>query len=687
MASSNDAELTISGHSVRLYFNSLTEILIGLDKKKARDNNSGLSSAEHFAEAIQHFHLLDGMRDEPVLVSIAESAGVDITSDSSLIDFISTPDRKVPYFPLRKTIIENILKVTDNPEIFKEITSRAFRYSQKLGVVAKYMGNPEAILHRTHTFDAELNTLLDMREIGAVKGGSLQFGKYDIVPLIFDEQFTQSVTASAPRNVSFYNSPRFVMRCVPTHSQSRVEDTVLAMNTFFGANLSLESEGIELFIGDGNATEYFGKRVSLLEMQQLVEKSKGVSLSELEGVLAPVEGVHYSPISRMMADRDDLPNTAILCERDVYVNEKRIFRAGQFYNSEACFDHFYYQTRGGIFVVLAGLSNIGSAKKFQQAFEDNQTFLRKLANEQAIGNVKLLDEQERRFNEEKKRHEAETRQLKAEKKAALEAREKESLRRELEGSLSEVNRLYTYQNQLMGWAHDIKNDQAAVRMVCLARLKQIYLIAEGEVPFELSQDDLKTSSSLEAKIGDIVEGFSGTEYVGELESIQKVLSRSGSSYTYAQLIMGKKIEVPKEKVNYAEFLDRVISDARVLNSSEVDISLTVGPDVEVEISPRDLKAAYINILDNVLDASIGGYARIEVKRMGAKVMTIINQSGVLDPVIAQKLTRGERVGSTKGDRGHGVGTVASYNIIKDAHKGAIMYDSLGESGARIRILF
>jgi len=125
----------------------------------------------------------------------------------------------------------------------------------------------------------------------------------------------------------------------------------------------------------------------------------------------------------------------------------------------------------------------------------------------------------------------------------------------------------------------------------------------------------------------------------------------------------------------------------------------VYPHVGIEYVPTDilmrgdlhlLKVAFTNLIKNAVEASLP-LGKIEITerktRRAQRDFTIIDifQSGYLSPENAAKLNSREAF-STKSD-GNGQGAVASYNIIRDHHRGSIEYFSRGEQRAKVRVIF
>ncbi|MBT5022867.1 hypothetical protein HON01_08610, partial [Candidatus Woesearchaeota archaeon] len=579
-------------------------------------------------------------------------------------------------------LVNNALINTDNPLIYSGVGKLAYKYAEKIALFAKLFGSPEIILHMTGEFSNKLNNVLEMREIASTKGGSIQAGEYFVDHTYCDEIFTQGIIMTSPRVLPFYNDKMFEMKCVPTHSQSKFEETVDFMNNFFNSNFSLRESGSSIFLNE----QHLGKYVFMLGTQELIEESKGKSQEELEELLKPIEGKHYLSLDFRTAG---VGRRVFLCEKDVEVNSKRVLRAGQFYNCEECFDHFYYKPRGGIYSFFSKVSSIFLQSKFQELKRDELKFVNQKNDESRDAIIKVFEEKDRREAEEKKRIEAE--KVSAEERAkSLESElELERTKAELERKLEEVNRQYAQERDTKIDAHDIKNDQIGLKSVAIDALRKDLSNYSWDM-LGISKSELNSDAYIENNLESIanLESISAqTKYF--VVATKEILEQASNSLKRAQKIMGKKIEVVKTEFNYYDFMETVIKAVNIMKPNlNVELLNQIPSDLSIVASYEDLRAAYINLIDNAVDASSEGNVAINASPMGSskKVHTMISQTGFMSSDLASKLTNGEDVGSSKGDKGHGIGSIASYNIIKEAHGGALMYNGLEDKGAQIRII-
>jgi signal transduction histidine kinase len=249
------------------------------------------------------------------------------------------------------------------------------------------------------------------------------------------------------------------------------------------------------------------------------------------------------------------------------------------------------------------------------------------------------------------------------------------IRAELEKSIAEVNARYnTSQEEIEAQrsfaqeiGHDIGRDSGVVHRLGNELLDELLGIEKTK---ERNYSDL---ANLRIHENDLV------------KRIASMLSLNRTARELPNKLMSQDRKLSTINVNYKDMLGGVLSDIVILLDGKFDISnvnynLYVGDNIEVKVNEGDFRTALINLVKNSSEAiseNGGGDINIYVnhERVGDeeyKVITRMNQSYAMPQDIANKLSRGESVGSSKGDKGHGFGSIASYNIIKQ-HGGDIQY--------------
>ena len=249
------------------------------------------------------------------------------------------------------------------------------------------------------------------------------------------------------------------------------------------------------------------------------------------------------------------------------------------------------------------------------------------------------------------------------------------IRAELEKSITEVNARYhkskdeieAQRSFAQEVGHDIGRDSGVVHRLGNELLDELLGFEKTK---ERNYSDLANLRNHEIDL---------------VRRVASILSLNRTARELPKKLMSQDRKLSTTNVNYKDMFNGVLGDIKILLKGEFDISninynLFVEDDVEVKVNDGDFRTALINLVKNSSEAISekgGGEINIYVnhERVGDgeyKVITRMNQSYAIPQDIAYKLSRGESVGSSKGDKGNGFGSIASYNIIKQ-HGGDIQY--------------
>ncbi|MBT3406135.1 HAMP domain-containing histidine kinase [Candidatus Woesearchaeota archaeon] len=639
----------------------------------------------------------DGLRENrlfQIYALAAEKDDVLECSDERLIRLFSSPFKGIPYEVMEDVFMHNLLQWAalldpPDPSITLSVTTETHRHVRDVDQSTAF-SIPENIVALTHVLSERFNTVLDMRHVdlgGPEPGASVQMGEYSVRNSLWDEWFTQGMMSVSPLVSSI---PIFGWRAKPfkhvaTHSQSRVEDTVDRLNTYFGTGYELRRDGTSVFL-DG---KYFGRYVRLLDPQRPVDRGWGYDLETLEHALAPqVAGGstsrNFGVLSNYSQQLDPrligMPGlqVGLLCEldEDLKLHGKRIFRRGVFYNCPACFDHYYYKptnrfwrafSRKAARVVLAGkideANQAYSARMGQSLVERSRLVTERVESQLETMGARVSEAEAARRAAEA---DAEVERLTATQEAAFVERKRVKKKAHDGKNLANPltinafrclrDSLSSYLGDLVLIAGDRYNDDGFL----YDGLDYLVSAPTNEVPSNIKKDAFNCQQAV--KLRDLLEDLmAGTERKGKFVII-----------------------------DYKGFIDEIVAHlsprghAQIINQVPEHIYVNVERDV--------LMAAMLNLVDNAAEASVRGKVFITAEEnpytLSGKsdlVKTIITQSGDLDAKLAVKLTDGLEVPSSKKD-GHSIGAIASHEMITGGLGGLIRYITNGPTkGARVEV--
>ncbi len=127
-------------------------------------------------------------------------------------------------------------------------------------------------------------------------------------------------------------------------------------------------------------------------------------------------------------------------------------------------------------------------------------------------------------------------------------------------------------------------------------------------------------------------------------------------------------------LNYNALVGGVMNDVpHLVDAPGLRYTNNVPANLEVRAHEGDYRTALINIIKNSAEASqqVGGEISVNAEAIGDDVLLTIREPVVIPDHIAQQLSYGEKFESEK-EGGHGIGHIASYQIIK-RHGGTISY--------------
>ena len=340
---------------------------------------------------------------------------------------------------------------------------------------------------------------------------------------------------------------------------------------------------------------------------------------------------------------------------------------------------------------------------YRYEFSEQAQFLRRLAR--AVGDVarkglpSRLTRAELRAEEEKRRllvqeEELDTR-AKREYEARIAAMEAQLAAQKLRGENSALSRELSAELEMReryrGLAHDIKAEAN----------KTIALLLPGVREYLQSNRSLVDRFGISEEVV-IYWGVGRDSYTDPLMPVMKqleecldveervrkearVLCNAGDATKYARMIMGTEEEQREfEDIAVYEAMNQVVSDVQGMNQTPITLLNDVPSDLRVRANRRQLMSCLTNLVDNAVYASTGGRVVITGDYEQDSTHISIEQTGIIPPEVAGKLSRGQAESSRLESGGNGVGARTSFLIVKE-HKGELEFSSLGEKGGKTEL--
>lgn len=345
-------------------------------------------------------------------------------------------------------------------------------------------------------------------------------------------------------------------------------------------------------------------------------------------------------------------------------------------------------------LVTAG--NLFLYKRFGQAHAQRDQFM-----DESLGRVWYVFKAEElqktkdeaiRLEREKVEAEANVSIARAEKEAEAAKRQVLEARIEFEQTVGDINRTV---GMMRGIFHDLKNDALAIRAKAIGLLVDIGV---GDPEYGITGEELRSEILLENKVTRLsTETHVPTGLQKAATYVKDVQAQTEKMLLTAQEGMKGQLTTRMEQIKYATLLEDAVRQIAPMYPA-VNITYNCPEDLVITVDQKYISAALKNIIDNAAHASVPkekesgrGVVSLEVRTIPKKAKTYIEttmyQTGVMSEGVAEKLNAGE-VFTTKGAKGNGIGSSASYGIIKEMHNGSIKYSyTQAESSACVKIVF